>query len=197
MFIWLRTILWQLHHWDVALSYRLSLPTSPPSAGLRLWRLAVQVEAHLGDSWLWATVAALLMFLSRSAPPAGRARSRRHALTLLTILATTAGVVAAIKQIVQRKRPRAGKLLYGAGADVHSFPSGHAARLAAIAAWLTSVAPLWGWLAWPLAFVVGLGRVRLGIHYVGDVAAGYAVGGFTAWLAQRFLASMSATRNIK
>lgn len=195
MFIWIRTILWQLHHWDVALSYRLSLPASSPSAGLRRWRLAAQLEAHLGDSWLWATVAAVLTFFGRSTPSADRGKSRQHALTLVTILATTAGVVAAIKQIVQRKRPRPGKLLYGAGADVHSFPSGHAARLAAIATWLTAVAPAWGWLAWPLAFVVGLGRVRLGIHYVGDVAAGYAVGGFTAWLAQRLLASVLGARD--
>lgn len=196
MFIWLRTLLWQLHHWDVALSYRLSLPASSPSAGLRLWRLAVQVEAHLGDSWLWATVAMMLMFFGRSAPFTERSRLRQHALTLAVITTTTAGVVAAIKQIVQRKRPQPGKLLYGAGADVHSFPSGHAARLAAIATWLTAVAPAWGWLAWPLAFVVGLGRVRLGIHYVGDVAAGYAVGGFTAWLAQRVLASVQRSGDV-
>ncbi len=75
------------------------------------------------------------------------------------------------------------------GAD-NSFPSDHAAVAAAIA-----VAAALAWRKWAvvvvgLALFVGISRVFAGVHYPGDVAAGWALGASAAgvsWLAAKTL----------
>lgn len=61
--------------------------------------------------------------------------------------------------------------------DPHSFPSGHAARSAALAVLGLATGPTWFgillalWAPW-----VGLSRVALGVHYLLDVVAGWFIG---------------------
>ena len=58
-------------------------------------------------------------------------------------------------------------------------------RLSTIAIWAPLLHPAWGWAAWLLAFYVGWSRVALGIHYVGDVVAGWVLGGVIGLVCQR------------
>lgn len=146
---------------------------------------------HLGDSWFWWLVAYLLWrrnepgrgWLGLAQPADAETRltaGRADVLNWLGTMLVTTALVMFIKQTVQRSRPGDDKLLYGGGADKYSFPSGHAARMGVVAVW----APIYGlgqgaFLS-GLAFVVGWTRVRLGIHYWGDVAAGLLIGGLLA-----------------
>jgi undecaprenyl-diphosphatase len=148
----------------------------------------------LGDSWLWLAICGLMLTIAQRGAQTHRGKRLTAALSLLAVMVATAAVVATVKQLVKRKRPRTASFLYGAGVDVHSFPSGHAARLAAIAIWLGGVFPGWGRQLWLLAFLVGFSRVHLGIHYIGDVIAGFAVGGFTGWLLRQVWRNKTANR---
>ncbi len=166
----------QLHAWDVALSERiaLKLDESQPRP-LGYW--IASLVAHLGDSWLWLLIAG---FLFKSADQSSADLRQRRRVLIVTWLASA--IIATVttllvKRQVQRQRPGKRSLFYGSGADVHSFPSGHAARLGVIALWGNLLWPNWGWLTWGLAFGVGWSRVALGIHYAGDVVVGWVLGG--------------------
>jgi undecaprenyl-diphosphatase len=86
----------------------------------------------------------------------------------------------AIKRATGRERPYAsphGIRLGGVALDRYSFPSGH--TLHAVAFTTVAVAHH-GELAWvlvPLASLVALSRVVLGLHYPTDVVAGGVLGG--------------------
>ncbi|NJN81495.1 MAG: phosphatase PAP2 family protein [Caldilineaceae bacterium] len=173
---WLQALRWRLHHIDAALSFRLARSTDDSSERSLKDGLAL-VGAHLGDSWLWVIVAALLLRKSQRGRGQDDGRGQRRVIGWLLSFAAAIVLTLVVKQTVQRQRPGAGILLYGAGADVHSFPSGHAARMGATAVWATALWPTWGWLLWPLTFWICWSRVRLGVHYVGDMLAGLLLGG--------------------
>ena len=182
-----RVLLRRLHQLDVALAQHIALPEQPTGFNARAQALATHAVAHMGDSWFWLIVFAFGLYTIRRWPAAER---RPRLLLLLgwaaTIVATTAAI-AGIKRTVRRQRPREAVLLYGRGPDSYSFPSGHAARMAAIASWAPALIGAWGVLVWPFAALVAWSRVRLGIHYVGDVVAGAAIGGLIAVVAKRFV----------
>jgi undecaprenyl-diphosphatase len=92
-----------------------------------------------------------------------------------------------VKRRIRRPRPIESWLLHGQGADRYSFPSGHAVRWGIIAAWSSRFVPYGTLVAWTLALWTGWSRVHLGIHYVGDVLAGYAAGALVGWLVRRAL----------
>ena len=126
--------------------------------------------AHSGDSWYWLAFLFLVWLLTDS--------------TWHTIFAFLAGsiliqasLVLSIKFLIKRSRP-AGE--WGAiyrNSDPNSFPSGHATRVAMLAALA------WGLNMNPLALVltvwavlVSLARVILGVHYLSDIIAGWILG---------------------
>ena len=103
-----------------------------------------------------------------------------------------------VKQAVARLRPcwdpemldGGLRLLEGKGGR-YGFFSAHAANALALA--LCSFRCLrhdrarhaqgYAWVAFSLAFLIGISRVFVGKHYAGDVLAGWAVGALSGWLA--------------
>lgn len=160
---WLAPVRSRLAAWDRGLSAWLVRRPPPHPQWDRLARLG----AHLGDSWLWALVGFLLWRMGRHA---GLLRGA------LVSLGVQAGVTLLLKQLVRRPRPGEGAFLYGPGPDVHSFPSGHAMRMTVIALWASWQWPAWRSLYWAATALVSWSRVRLGIHYAGDVMAGWLLG---------------------
>ena len=86
--------------------------------------------------------------------------------------------------------------------DFDAYPSGHATGSATLAAATILVAwhdTRWRWpmafAAVAYAFVVGLSRVYLGVHYPADVVAGWALG--TAWLITWWLAWSALRRGLE
>lgn len=118
--------------------------------------------ARSGDSWFWLVVALLLIW-----------RQQPLGWTLLIYTAVTAIIVAIAKGIFRRSRPSGpGRTI---ATDKYAFPSGHAARVAAIAIVLADAlgfVPLL--LLWALC--VALARVALARHYLTDIIGGLAVG---------------------
>jgi undecaprenyl-diphosphatase len=134
-----------------------------------LRRLAILL-AHSGDSWFWGLglLAAWLL-----GPPEWKVLAPR----LLLAIAALAVLVLAVKRLIRRQRPQGEWGGIYRLTDPHSFPSGHAARMAL----LLALAAAWGpaWLAWLLllwAPLVALARVAMGVHYLSDVLGGALVG---------------------
>ena len=107
---------------------------------------------------------------------------------------TTGGLLAdGVKLIVDRVRPRAADLalhssaldtfaeaavaaVTGSRADINSFPSGHAAVAAALAAALSWHYPRGSVLFWLFALSASLQRVATSAHFPSDICCGAAVG---------------------
>lgn len=134
------------------------------------------VLGHSGD--LLVVAAALgggVVALGDAAPSVLRA-------SLVAAVAASAAALP-VKLAVRRPRPdrRGGAIVRAL--DPYSFPSGHAARTAAIAA--TALAQGNGW--WPAAVgvwavVVAWARVRLGFHDAFDIAGGWVLGALAAFV---------------
>jgi len=144
------------HAWSARLTLR--------RAGLL--RGALQLIAHTGDSWVWLGAGLGLWALNQPE------LALRDELTVLTLIV----LIAALKFAFRRRRPtgQRGKLYLEL--DAHSFPSGHAARAAALAITFGALNPALGIGLGIWAVLVSLARVALGIHYLSDVTFGAAVG---------------------
>jgi undecaprenyl-diphosphatase len=119
--------------------------------------------ARSGDSWLWAVITLLLLW-----------QWRELGFALLWTVAGVALIVAVSKGVFKRKRPSDPRVAFST--DKYSFPSGHAARVSAVAVTLTFFLPS-GWLLWVLwATAVSIARVILSRHYLSDIVAGWLVG---------------------
>jgi undecaprenyl-diphosphatase len=165
----------RLHRWDAAVSGRLAQPAGESVTPDGVHRLAV-LGAHLGDTWLWLILTGWAWRSAHQQKPADGGRQMRRVQRWATGMLLVGGLTLIIKHFVRRPRPGHGAYLYGPGPDVHSFPSGHAMRMGVLLVWAPTLWPGWGRWSWLLALWVGWSRVRLGIHYVGDVLAGAVMG---------------------
>ena len=88
-----------------------------------------------------------------------------------------------VKPIFQRPRPFEVLeiALIDARPDSASFPSAHAAMAVAGALAASRMFPRGAWILWPLATLIALSRIYLGVHWPTDVFAGMAVGGAVGW----------------
>jgi len=159
--------LWQrLDARDRALFVRWVLSEFTPVRSTRLWRALT----HLGG--LRCAVASTLLPLVATG---GAVRSAaREALIALVVSHL---VVQIVKRAVMRRRPTDGERA-GAFVDVpdcFSFPSGHACASMSVAFVYGLRFPVLAVPLVALASIVGFSRVRLGVHYPGDVLVGQAI----------------------
>ena len=159
---WLR----QLRKLDARLSKALLITQENEQLSLLL-----KFFAHSGDSWFWLTGLFIVWLFSRD-------EWREKTFFIAVGLVIMAAAVIFLKFSIRRPRPeREWGQIYRI-TDPHSFPSGHAARSAALAVMAIAIGPPWFgiavilWAPW-----VGLSRVALGVHYLSDVFAGWLVGG--------------------
>lgn len=160
-------------------------------------RIAADLAESIRGAWLTERVERLTSLGSGyvvwplvAAIAAGLAASRRW--TEFSVLMTAAIVLAvgvpAMKEAIARPRPEGGLV----SVSTYSFPSGHAAH----AAWYVFLALLAVYLAPQMrrprlllaaatvfCLLIGLSRVYLGVHYLSDVIAGWALAlaAFTLW----------------
>lgn len=126
--------------------------------------------AHSGDSWFILPGLFLVWLLTDGL---------WHRLTAIMAAGAVglAFIVLIIKFTIRRRRPEGHWGAIYRNTDPHSFPSGHAARTALLAAIALAIAPLWlGLLLVVWALLVSLARVWLGVHYLSDVLAGLLLG---------------------
>lgn len=151
---------------DRALLGRWVIDECTPARARRAWR----VLTHLGG----ARVTILAVLLPSGV---GGAAMRAAAWQAGAALLVSHLVVQLLKRRLRRERPTV-RVLERAHADVpdrFSFPSGHSCAAMSVAFAYGLAAPA---LAAPLvlaATVVGFSRVRLGVHYPGDVVTGQGI----------------------
>jgi undecaprenyl-diphosphatase len=151
---------------DRALFSRLALDAAAPLSSTRLW-IAV---THLGGAT--SAIAAVLVPLLLGQGTVHRAASLGAWSLLVSHL-----VVQLVKRRAVRERPepaRMGRSLVGVP-DQFSFPSGHACAAMSVAFAYGMSMPAYAVPFTLLAVVVGMSRVRLGVHYPGDVIAGQGI----------------------
>ena len=149
--------------------------TAAEVAEQRLGRVGLAIPhalAFLGDPPVAAAWTALLAVVI------GRSLGRRYGI-LIVAAAVVAVITTTIKVIADRPRPQAGQGLNP------SFPSGHTAYVTAVlglTAVLLAERGRWRFAALAVIIVAAMGpsRVVLGVHWLSDVLAGYAIG--LAWL---------------
>ncbi len=168
------SVLNRLFNWlndlDVQITERISL-TAVERRRHRVWVWLAHIGAHAGDSLLWAAITALLWRRAN-----GDRDKQRQLIGWAVSFVVARSATLGIKHTFKRRRPAGGRFLYGRGADVHSFPSGHGSRSGIILTWATALHPTLGRWAPLLILWIGWSRVATGVHYVGDVVVGFLLG---------------------
>jgi membrane-associated phospholipid phosphatase len=100
--------------------------------------------------------------------------SRRAALLLLVSSYTNYW----FKVSLGNPRPPSSNWLPGTEATNFSLPSGHAQTSTTVWGWLSlKIGKVWVWgLSLALIFAIGLSRVYIGVHWLGDVMLGWVIG---------------------
>ncbi|MGY1840900.1 MULTISPECIES: phosphatase PAP2 family protein [unclassified Modestobacter] len=164
--------------WDADLYARIGrLPTTRADGWLR----RLSTAADRGALWL-----GLAVVLGRR-----EGRLRRAAVRGVgSQLVSSALVNLVLKRLFHRVRPDlttvATSRALRRAPHTPSFPSGHAASAAAFATGAALESPALGALLAPVALGVGYSRVHVGVHYPGDVVAGFAVGSTLALASQHW-----------
>jgi membrane-associated phospholipid phosphatase len=177
-------------------------------AGVAVPRPAWKLLEWSGDGLVWLALS-LAVVLAPATPPLARQLWANLLLGLLLDLAA----VGLLKAAARRERPvynaAAGDMVVVVAVDRFSFPSGHSSRAAFLATYAAAVAgaaaaalppplplpPPLGLAPAPRALAaaaaawaatLALSRCAMGRHYLGDVAAGLALGVATAGAVTRF-----------
>ncbi|MDX1675762.1 MAG: phosphatase PAP2 family protein [Longimicrobiales bacterium] len=99
-------------------------------------------------------------------------------------LALSHGLVQLIKRTANRPRPQMppGLEALVRAPDRFSFPSGHSAASLSVGLPIAlTIGGAWGWVILGLALTVGFSRAYLGVHYPGDVMAGWLLALLGIW----------------
>ncbi|WUH92954.1 phosphatase PAP2 family protein [Streptomyces sp. NBC_00433] len=166
--------------------------TSQFDAGLYRWvtDLAQRAPQPLDDAVRFFSDYGLGVFAAMMLAVWWRARSAdaaRMAAALCVPLVVVAVFLVndAVKSAVAEQRPC--RTLHAVTVEAcpplgdYAFPSNHSAIAAAAAVALLSAARWTGLYALPLALLMALSRVWIGVHYPHDVLAALVLGGLVAW----------------
>jgi undecaprenyl-diphosphatase len=193
-------------------------PLSRLDGGARddLHAVALHHHALVTASQVLSTIGSAVVYFPLFAAVAGWLAWRRLPRLALFVVVTVAGSAilnALVKLAVNRTRPVLADPVAHAGGM--SFPSGHAQSAVVAASVLLLVfLPLlrgsWRSVAVALAvtmvMAIGFARVALGVHFVSDVLAGYALGvawvaamiaAFNAWRRERGRAPVDPARGLE
>jgi undecaprenyl-diphosphatase len=105
----------------------------------------------------------------------GKTSNRHIGFEALVALTVSHLVVQALKRSVCRIRPK--DILpkintFNVSLDLYSFPSGHTTAVFSIATTLALYSHVLTFLLFPIALIVGISRLYIGVHYPSDVIAG-------------------------
>ena len=168
------SILKKLLEWDVRMSEAIRI--SPEKK--HIWKVSV-FFAHSGDSWYWLAGLFPIWIISIFLSPQWHRISGILAFSLLI----EAALILVVKFVVRRRRPEGEWGEIYRNTDPHSFPSGHAARMALIALMSWGIAPLWFAILLTIwTPLVCIARVIMGVHYWSDVVIGVIIGLLSGWL---------------
>jgi undecaprenyl-diphosphatase len=149
----------------------------------RPWRLTLQAASRLGDWPVWVALIVAQPFLL----PEGGMHLAQYTLTALLAVV----VYRLVKTRLCRERPfityRHGIQCSEPARDRYSFPSGHTLHAVMFSVLVAAHTPWLLPVVIPLALLIAVSRVGLGLHYVSDVLAGAAMGGAFALLSLALL----------
>jgi undecaprenyl-diphosphatase len=134
--------------------------------------MAMRAASRLGDGAVWY---ALLVAL----PVVYGAAAWRSVLVMAATGVAGLVLYKALKSTLVRERPfirHPGIQLAMPPLDRYSFPSGHTLHAACFCTQACAHYPQLAWVLAPLASLIALSRVVLGLHYPSDVAAGALIG---------------------
>ena len=142
---------------------------------------------------LFALIAVIAWWRARSRGPVQVAR----VVTVPVVMVVAYVINTAVKNGIEQVRPcysypDAFRLASCDPITDYSFPSNHAAIVAAAAAALFYVGWRWGVLGTVLAVIMAFSRVYVGAHYPHDVAAGLALGALVGLIAAWLVALAAA-----
>jgi undecaprenyl-diphosphatase len=139
----------------------------------RASRAAWVIVTHAGGLWSSVLASTVPLFVDGAL--------RAAAMHALAGLALSHAVVQLIKRNVERPRPSARTHFDTLIAEpaCFSFPSGHATAAMSVAFMYAVAFPGYAIALMVLAIAVGFSRVRLGVHYPGDVLAGQLIALFS------------------
>jgi undecaprenyl-diphosphatase len=141
-----------------------------------LFRQLMRGASRLGDGPLWGVLLVALPLVYGSS-------AIRPVLAMAATLVAGHLLYARLKSTLVRERPfirHAGIQLAMAPLDRYSFPSGHTLHAVAFAWQASAFDHALAWVLAPLAALIALSRVALGLHYPTDVLAGAALGALLA-----------------
>jgi undecaprenyl-diphosphatase len=152
---------------------------------IRRARLArvFQIASRLGDGVIWYMLIAVLAF--------GYGEQGRM-IALQCAVAGVSGLLIyrALKNVLVRERPYMTHdtiVCAGRPLDRFSFPSGHTLHAVSFTLIVCSSLPLLAVVLVPVAILIALSRVVLGLHYPSDVVAGGLLGALIALPSMGFI----------
>lgn len=137
--------------------------------------LPFRIFSLLGDTWGMILIVGVAFWLF--------GRERLHAAAAVVVTGAAAKVL--LSSVFQQERPRGDDIVVYERLEVSSFPSGHVFE--AVGPWglLFALGCISLGLAALVVVLVGLGRLYLGAHFLGDVLGGIVFGVAFVWLFHR------------
>lgn len=136
----------------------------------------MKIATRIGDGYVWVIIAVGLALFS----PEGLVIVRQ----LILSFALELSLYKVIKARFSRPRPFAELVIVTMlipPPDEFSFPSGHTAAAFVIVTVLGLQSLVLGFLLLPVALMIGVSRVYLGVHYPTDVIAGALLGAVSGY----------------